>query len=34
VLESTLRLNWNDDLYNYKTRDQGFVTLKPAGVSP
>jgi len=34
TLESTLRLNWNDDIYNYKTSDQGHVTLNPTSVAP
>ena len=34
ALESNLRLNWNDALFNYKTASQGYVTLKPASVAP
>ena len=32
VIESTLNLNWDDDIHAYKTSDRGSVSLAPSPV--
>ncbi len=34
VIDSTLRITWDDDIHAYKTSDRGSVTLPAAGATP